>query len=247
MAESVGGIREPAGSRFSTTSWSLVVAAGDDGSPGARQALEALCKAYWAPVYSYIRRHGARADEARDLTQGFFAGVLEKHWFREVRRERGRFRTFLLTSVRNYVADERERERARKRGGGRAPISLDVGEAERSYSIEPAHNDTPEKIFDRKWAHALLDRCLVRLAEESKDSAHPERFERLRAFMTAESEQSYREVARDLGVGESAVRVAVHRMRRRFGEILRAQVAVTVRDETEVAGELRHLLGVLRS
>ncbi len=247
MVETGGGSRESGGPGFGTTRWSLVVAAGDENHPAARQALETLCKAYWTPVYAYLRRHGARADEAGDLTQGFFARLLEKHWLKEARRERGRFRTFLLTSVRNYLADERERERALKRGGGRAPIPLDVGEAERSYSLEPAHDDTPEKIFDRRWARALLDRCFGLLREESKDSSHPERFDRLRPFMTDDSPESYRDVARDLGVGEPAVRVAVHRMRRRFGVILRGEVAETVHDDAEIEGELRYLLGVLRS
>jgi RNA polymerase sigma-70 factor (ECF subfamily) len=234
-----------AGGRFATTSWSLVVAAGETSEPGANEALEALCRAYWRPVYAYLRRHGARADEAGDLTQGFFTGVIEKRWLKHARRERGRFRTFLLTSVRNYAADERERASALKRGGGRAAIPLDAADAERSYALEPVDAETPATIFERKWARELIDRCLLRLEHESRP-ADPQRFDRLRPLLTGDSAERYRALAEELGAGESALRVAVHRLRRRFGEILREEVAATVGDPAEVEAELRHLLAVLR-
>ncbi len=246
MPSGDGGDRDSAGRRFVTTSWTLVAAAGETSQPGAREALETLCRAYWMPVYAYLRRSGAPAEQARDLTQGFFTELLEKRWFKQARRDRGRFRTFLLASLRNYVAHERERERALKRGAGRATFELDAVDAERAFALEPVDSDTPETIFERRWARAVFDRSVSRLAEESKATSDSLRFERLRPFLTDDSSDGYRRVAHELGVGESAVRVAVHRLRRRCGEILRAEVAETVHGEADVESELRHLIEVLR-
>jgi len=234
------------GSAFRTTRWSLVVAAGDERDPESREALEALCRSYWPPVYAYVRRWGARSDEARDLTQGFFAKIIERHSIREARPERGKFRTFLLTSLRNYMADERDHAQALKRGGGVAPLSIDAAEAEHDVSLEPFHDDNPERAFDRRWARALLDRCWDRLGQEATDASEAARFARLQALVSGDSPEGYREAAAALEIGESAVRVAVHRMRRRYGAILREEVAHTVQHPEEVEGELRHLLSILR-
>lgn len=234
------------GRRFDTTRWSLVVAARDHSNPDARQALETLCRTYWLPIYAYVRRHGSDSEQARDLTQGFFCKLLERG-FSEASRERGKFRTFLLTSLKNFLADERDRARALKRGGGREPIPLDQREAERAYALEPAHDDTPERAFERRWARTLLDRSFERLDREMAASSQPEGFSRLRPFLTGEATEGYRDAALELGMEESAVRVAVHRMRRRFGAILREEVAHTIGVASEVDAELRHLLEVVRS
>jgi len=246
VADSDTGAEGSEGRRFDTTRWSLVVAARDHSNPDARQALETLCRTYWFPIYAYVRRHGSDSEQARDLTQGFFCKLLERG-FSEASRERGKFRTFLLTSLQNFLADEWDRERALKRGGGREPIPLDATEAERAYALDPAHDDTPEKIFERKWARTLLNRSFERFDEEMAASSQRERFSRLRSFLTGEATEAYRDAARELDMEESAVRVAVHRMRRRFGAILREEVAHTIGAASELDAELRYLLEVVRT
>ncbi|MCI0656875.1 MAG: sigma-70 family RNA polymerase sigma factor [Acidobacteria bacterium] len=231
--------------RFGTTQWSLVIAAADPGDPLALEALTALCRAYWQPIYVYLRRRGTDREEALDLTQGFFAKLLEKNYLADARRERGRFRTFLLTALNHYVANEWDRERAQKRGGGTPPISIDAPQAETMYHREPSHDDTPERLFDRRWARTLLDVGLKRLREETARREEVQRFERLLPLMSGEGEEGYRDLAAELGVGESAIRVAVHRMRRRFRAILRDEVARTVGNRSSVDDELRHLFAVL--
>ena len=233
--------------RFATTEWSLVVAAGDLENPSEREALSALCRTYWLPIYVYLRRRGADEERARDLTQGFFAKLLEKNYVGDARRERGRFRTFLLTSLRNFAANEWNRETAQKRGGGRVPISIDDLDAEEHYRREPAHHDTPERLFDRRWARILLDTSLNRLREETPEPAARERFESLLPFMSGDSESGYREAAERLGMSESATRVAVHRLRRRFRAIVREEVSRTVGEHGEVEDELRHLFAAMES
>jgi RNA polymerase sigma-70 factor (ECF subfamily) len=224
-----------------------VIAAGRDDSADSRAALEALCRSYWPPVHAFLRRTGVRGEDALDLTQGFFAKLLERQAIRNARRERGRFRTFLLTSLKSYLADERDHARALKRGGGRLPLSLDgIAAGDPSWLDDMGHDDTPERAFERHWALTLLDRCWERLDRESAPS-DPERYDQLRGFLTGDADESYGDAARELGVGESAVRVAVHRMRQRFGAILRDEVAQTVQDPADVEGELRHLLEALRA
>jgi RNA polymerase sigma-70 factor (ECF subfamily) len=230
---------------FATTQWSLVVAAGDQGRPDAREALSTLCGVYWQPIYVYLRRHGAEGERARDLTQGFFTVLLEKNYIGDARRDRGRFRTFLLTALKHYVANELDRERAVKRGGGQSPISFDQPEAEAVYGLEPSHDDTPERLFDRRWARTLLDASLGRLREEMEASAGLRRFERLLPFLVGESDTGYREAAAAMGIGESAAKVAVHRMRLRLRGILRDEVARTVGDPEQVDDELQHLFAAL--
>lgn len=229
---------------FRTTRWSLVVAAGDSRSPDYRRALEELCGAYWYPVYAFIRRSGQDPDAAQDLAQGFFAQLLEKRTLKAADQERGRFRSFLLTALKFYLSNEQQRERAQKRGGGRAPIPLDAATAEKHYSLEPVQEHTPETLFERRWALALLERSLDRLREELKRSASPERSLRLMGCLTSDDGR-YKQLAAELGMSESAVKVAVHRMRRRFGKLLREDVAHTVEGPEKVEEELRHLFEVI--
>jgi len=232
---------------FSTTRWSLVLAAGDARNPLSREALASLCKIYWPPVYAYVRRRGHDPESARDLTQGFFTNFLESGSFGRADPARGRFRSYLLGAVNHYLANEWDRTRSLKRGGGEVAISLDLESAE-ARRLEPAHDLTPEKIFERRWALALLEHVLARLWQEKEASRNPERFERLMPLLTGGgADASYRQLAADLGMTEAAVKVAVHRLRRRYGELLREEVAQTVRDPSEVDEELRYLLSVLGS
>ncbi len=232
---------------FTTTRWSLVAAAGERETPEAHEALATLCGAYWPPVYSYLRRQGSDHDSALDLTQGFFSTLIEKNYVGDARRDRGRFRTFLLSAVKHYAANERDREQALKRGGGQTLISLDALQAGDAAFIPPAHNETPERIFDRRWARSLLDASLKRLRDEMGRSSGLRRFEALVPYLTGDSETGYREAAASIGISESAIKVAVHRLRRRFRVILRDEVAQTVGDPAEVDDELSHLMSILSS
>lgn len=232
--------------RFETTHWSLVLAARTGKSVESRTALEALCGAYWFPLYAFIRREGYAAEEARDLTQGYFARLVERRDLKDVRPELGRFRSFLLVSVKHFLSNELDRERAKKRSPGSPLVSLDAQDAEARYSFEPADALTPETLFERKWAMTVLERTLGRLGEENAGQK-AQRFEALRAHLSGdEPAASYRELGETLGMSEDAVKVAVHRLRRRFGELLREEIADTVREAGEVDDEIRHLLGVLR-
>jgi RNA polymerase sigma-70 factor (ECF subfamily) len=232
---------------FATTRWSLIVAAGDTRSPGGEDALAQLCEVYWPPVYSYVRSRGKSADEARDLTQGFFTRLLEKKYVKTADRERGRFRTFLLTAVKHFMANEWDRERALKRGGGVRPLPMDFDSAETSYGIEPAHEVTPDRLYEKRWALTLLDHVRVRLRGETEARGGLERFERLEPFITGEDDgPGYRQVADDLGMSESAVKVAVHRLRKRFGALLREEVSQTVADSGTVETEIRALFDALQ-
>jgi RNA polymerase sigma factor (sigma-70 family) len=229
--------------RFNTTNWSVILKAGSDDSGTSRAALASLCEAYWYPVYALVRRYGHGAADAEDLTQEYFARFLEKGYVRELRPEHGRFRSFLLVSVRNFLHNERDRAKAAKRGGGKTPISLDGAAADERYALEPAESSTPETVFERAWANAVLARALARLEEEVTEAEGTERFAQLKPHLTGdEPAQGYRDLAEEWGVGESAVRVAVHRLRKRFGRILRDEIAATVADPAEVGEELRHLL-----
>jgi RNA polymerase sigma factor (sigma-70 family) len=229
-----------------TTNWSMVLRAGAEDSAVAREALAALCEAYWYPVYAMARRWGHGPADAEDMTQAYFARFLEKGWVRELSPEHGRFRSFLLVSVRNFLLNERDRERAQRRGGGRRPVELDGVDAEHRYSLEPVESSTPETLFERAWAESVLARALERLEAEVAETDGRERFEQLKAHLTGdETGTPYRDLARAWGVGETAVRAAVHRLRKRFGRILRDEVAATVLDDPAAVGEeLRHLLTV---
>jgi RNA polymerase sigma factor (sigma-70 family) len=238
----------PLSGRFPTTHWSVVLAAKDDRESGAGAALEDLCSAYWPPVYAFIRRQGVDAEAARDLTQGYFARLLEKRYLDDVHPDRGRFRSFLLVSTKHFLANEWDRSRALKRGGARPPLSIDDEEIEQRLREDLADRRDPEQLFERRWALTLLDRALRRLGDEATDERSRARFAALRGFLTGgEDAACYSEVALALGIGEGAVKTAVYRLRRRFGELLREEVAQTVADEGQVDDELRHLLRAVAS
>ena len=231
---------------FPTTRWTLVVAASRDSSLSGQAALAELCARYWKPLYAYARRDGHTVDQAQDLTQAFFARFLEKHDVRAADQTRGRFRSFLLTSFKHFVSNERDRERAHKRGGGQHVLSLELDTAEVWYTREPADTLTPEAIFERRWALELVERVTAQLAAERAQAGAEETFARLKGFLLGEPDAGrYDEAARALGTSEGALRVMVHRLRRRFRELLRAEIAATVSDDAEIDGEIRHLIDAL--
>ena len=228
--------------RFPTTQWHLVLVAREGYSPESRAALASLCRTYWYPLYAFIRRQGYSPDDAKDLTQGFFARLLEKHYLRDYERERGRFRSFLLASLKHFLANEHDWNRAQKRGGGVAQLSLDaiIETAEHRYSLEPRSDLTPERIFEKQWAVTVLDRVLLRLSQES------EHFEKLKGFLVGdEARIPYRQVALDLGTTEGALKVSIHRLRRRFREALREEISHTVSDPAEIQEEIRYLMAIV--
>jgi RNA polymerase sigma-70 factor (ECF subfamily) len=235
------------GGRFATTSWRLIATARGDDVPEARRALAELCAAYWYPLYSYLRRRGHPAEEAQDLTQGFFARLLERKFLTGLAPEKGKFRSFLLTALQNYVANERERTGARKRGGGRAAFSLDeMHHAEMRYAVGLGFKWSPERLFERNWAHTLLDRVLKELHAEMTRANKAALFERLGVVLLAGGEAApYAEIAADLGMTEAAVKVAAHRLRRRYRELIRAEVARTVESPDDVDDEIRALFAAL--
>lgn len=229
--------------QFTTTHWSLVLAAGDYDSEVARDALARLCTAYWVPVFAFVRRQGYPVEDAQDLTQAFFARVLEKNDFAAADRSRGRFRTFLLTACQHFLSNERDRERALKRGGGSVPLSIDAATAEARYASAMAHEETPERLYERQWAMALLASVLRELGGEFAASGSERLFERLSPFLTFDAGgDPYASVAEELGMTVGAVKVAVHRLRKRYRNLLRARVADTVAAKEEVDDEIRHLL-----
>jgi RNA polymerase sigma-70 factor (ECF subfamily) len=230
---------------FTTTHWSVVLAAGDAASPRADAALEQLCRAYWYPLYAFIRRRGHDAHQAQDLTQAFFADLLARQSLASAQPEKGRFRSFLLGAVQNFLAKERERARTLKRGGHCTFLSLDEEDAEGRYRREPAHDWTPEKLFERRWALTLLDHTLAALRDEHRRAGKLTLFEALESFLSVET-TGYAAPAAALGMSEGAVRVAVHRLRRRYGELLRAGIAQTLASPDEVEAEMAHLFEVLR-
>jgi RNA polymerase sigma factor (sigma-70 family) len=230
---------------FATTHWSVVLAAGQSTDAQASEALEQLCRAYWYPLYAYVRREGSSAADAQDLTQEFFARLLEKHYLAQVERQKGKFRSFLLAALRHFLADQRDRARAVKRGGGADCLSLDAQSAEERYRLEPVDRMDAGKIFERRWAMTLLDRALIRLRDENIASGKTELFERLKEFVAGESDISCGEAATQLGLTESAVKSALHRLRQRYRELVREEVAHTVDDPAEIDAELRYLIGVV--
>lgn len=232
---------------FDTTRWSLVLAAGGDRSSAAREALAELCEVYWFPLYAYARRHGSSEEDARDLIQSFFLLLLERDDLRAVRPERGRFRAFLLASLRHFMANLRTHDRALKRGGGAVPVPIDLDNAETRYQREPVDTSTPESIFDRLWAVALLDQVFDRIGSEWEARGKRSEFDQLKAcLMTDLPPGGYAQVARNLDTTEAAAKMAAQRLKRRFGQELRAAIADTTAGE-DVDDELRYLLSALRS
>jgi RNA polymerase sigma-70 factor (ECF subfamily) len=235
---------EPSSPRdyFATTRWTVVLAAGRSAAANASQALEELCHTYWLPLYTYVRRQGHSREDAEDLTQAFFARFLEKNYLAEVSSDRGRFRAFLLASLKHFLANEWDRLRRQKRGGGAALLSLDWQSAEAAYQFEPADHLSPDRLYDRAWAVTLLERVLGRLREENAEPGKAEFFEQLKPFLTVgKAGIPYAQVASTLGLAEGAARVAVHRLRRRYREILRDEIGQTLSDPAQIDEEMRAL------
>jgi len=234
--------------RFPTTQWTLVVRAEFRGSPKAQAALAQLCEAYWQPLYVFVRMKGHGVEDAQDLVQGFFARFLSKDYLRVVDRHKGRFRSYLLGALNHFMSDEWDRARAAKRGGGAIdlPIDLDFEAVERQYGLRAPDAMDPERAYDRKWALALLNRVIERLRDEYEQAGQSDRYERLIPFVTSEgTPMSFRRAGELLGISEGAARVAAHRLKQRYKEAVREEVAATASSERETEEELRYLLGVL--
>jgi len=231
---------------FATTHWSVVLAAKGGASASVDEALEKLCRAYWPPLYAYIRREGHDATEAQDLTQEFFARLLERDYLGRLDPQRGKFRSFLLAYAKHFLAEHREKARAQKRGGGQALLSLDAGEGEEGYLSEPVDELTPEQIFERRWVQTLLQRAFDRLAAEYVTVDQAALFEALKDFQPRQpGSQTYAQIAAGLGTTEAAVKSAMQRLRQRHREILRDVIAQTVSSASEVEEEIRHMRAVL--
>jgi len=231
---------------FVTTHWSVVLTASRSDTTRSRDALARLCQTYWYPLYAYVRRLGNAPPDAQDLTQEFFARLLEKNYLVGADESRGRFRSFLLAALKHFLANEWDKARAQKRGGGQIPVSIDLAAAETACRFEPADTATAEKIFERRWALTLLEQVLRRLREEYVRSGREKWFEQLKPTLTEASRAvRYAEIALRLGTSEGAVKVAVHRLRQRYREMLRAEIADTVASPGEVEDELRNLFAAL--
>jgi RNA polymerase sigma-70 factor (ECF subfamily) len=236
-----------AGGNFATTQWSLVLSAGDKSSPRWRESLAELCRVYWYPLYAFIRRRGKAAAEAEDLTQEFFLRLVEKEFLHATGPEKGRFRTFLLLCMKRFLANEHDFRMAAKRGGGEPLISIDGAAADSRFRLEPADATTPEHVFERRWALALLEQVLTRMENEYQDAGKSALFVKLKPLLVADSGgASYAEIGRELSLSEGAVKVAVHRLRRRYSELLHAEVARTLEHPRDVHEEIRALFGALR-
>jgi RNA polymerase sigma factor (sigma-70 family) len=230
------------GDVFATTHWTVVLAAGELGSPQAELALEELCRTYWYPLYVYVRRQTPTREDAEDLTQAFFARLLEKNYLTGLGSERGRFRAFLLAALKHFLANEWDRASRQKRGGGVATVPLDWQNADTRYQIDPPDNLSPDKLYDRAWAVTVLERVLARLRGENEVEGKAELFGQLKPFlMVGKSAIPYSQVADTLKLTEGAVRVAVHRLRGRYRELLRDEVRQTISDPAQVEEEMRAL------
>jgi RNA polymerase sigma-70 factor (ECF subfamily) len=231
---------------FVTTHWSVVLTARDKSSPDATAALDALCRTYWYPLYAFVRRQGHNPPDAEDLTQAFFARVLEKDYLQAAARKKGRFRTFLRVALKRFLANEWDRSRRLKRGGGHAPLSLDTSMAERRYCEDRAGTLAPDRLYERRWAMTLLEQALARLRADYGAAGKAAEFERLKGALTADRGAiPYDALAKALNLSEGAARVAVHRIRKRFRELFRAAVADTVSGPDEVEDELRYVVELL--
>ncbi len=219
-----------------------MLTAGDRSSADSRRALAALCEAYWYPLYAYVRRRVSDINDAQDLTQAFFAEFLEKNYVGSATPERGRFRAFLLTALKHFLSKQWDKAKAKKRGGGRAPIRLDFASGDSRCSVEPVGGLTPEEVYNRRWAATLLDQVMGRLETEFADSGKLAQFRQLKRFIIGQHEgATYKDAAEVLGTTEAAAKMAVHRMRRRYRQLLREEVAQTVADPSDVDDEIRDL------
>jgi len=234
------------GGRFTTTRWSLVLAAAGTADARGREALAKLCQVYWYPLYAFVRRQGHGPHDAQDLTQEFFVRLLEKDYLGDIDRAKGKFRSFLLVALKHFLCKEWARAKTLKRGGGHTLVSLDTLSAEDRYRREPQDNATPEKLFERRWALTVLDRVLTRLNEEYETTGKRAVFEQLQGCLTGNSDSlPYAELAARLGMTEGAVKVVVHRLRQRYRGVLRDEIAQTVADPAEINDEIRQLFSAL--
>jgi RNA polymerase sigma-70 factor (ECF subfamily) len=232
------------GDIFATTHWTVVLAAGKRHTPQSDGALEELCRTYWFPLYAYVRRRGYSKEDAEDLVQAFFARFLEKNYLAGLSAERGRFRAFLLAALKHFLANEWDKSQAQKRGGGAAHLSLDWQTADTKFQVAATNEPSPDKAFDREWALALLAKVIERLQQECAADGKAKLFEQLKIFLTAgKGALSHADAAKKLGMDEPAVRVAVHRLRKRYRQLLRDEISQTLADESQVDEEMRALFG----
>jgi RNA polymerase sigma-70 factor (ECF subfamily) len=248
MDENSGIPNQTQQGKFTTTHWSVVAAAARSDSPEAHKAMEELCRTYWYPLYTFLRRKGCTREQAEDATQDFFAErVLTKRIFNGAQADQGRFRTWLLNSLRNHTANEWHRRQAQKRGGGLNHTSLDLTDAEGRYLLEPGHNETPEKAFERTWAMTLLQKALASLRAEYEQKNDAAYFDQLKCFLPGALEPPpYHELSKRLGQTEDALKMAVSRLKKKYGEALRNEISRTVSDATQVREELQFLMTALR-
>ena len=231
---------------FVTTHWTMVLSAGRKSSPHSERALAELCQTYWYPLYAFVRRQGKTKEDAEDLVQTFFARFLEKNYLEGLAAERGKFRAFLLAALKHFLANEWDRAQAQKRGGGAEHLSLNWQDADERFHLDPPDPTNPERLFDREWALALLDRVIARLADECARDGKAELFTQAKGFLTVSSVAiPYGEAAKQLGMDEGALRVAVHRLRKRYRELLRDEISQTLAEPGQVDEELRSLLAAL--
>jgi RNA polymerase sigma-70 factor (ECF subfamily) len=241
--ESFGPSRRP---QFATTHWSVVLAAGKSSSAQQKQALETLCQSYWFPLYAFLRRKGYNNHQAEDYTQGFFAHILKKHDLQRADPNYGKFRSFLLIRLKGFLSDERDRSQALKRGGGKKILSLSFENAEGQYALEPADRLSPEKLFEKSWALTVLERTMDQLEADMAKKNKQKLFEHLQVYLTTEKDEiPYQNVAEELDMTESSIRVAVHRLRQQYRKLLRDEIAQTVGDEGQIDEEMGCLFDAL--
>jgi RNA polymerase sigma-70 factor (ECF subfamily) len=234
--------------QFATTQWSVVRAVGLENSQAANSALQELCQIYWYPLYTYVRRQGHNADAAADLTQAFFADLLMRDDLKKVDPELGKFRSFLLAAMKHFLMNQWNKAKAQKRGGGKSPLSLDFGEADNRYRLEPSHAKTPELIYQKQWAKTLLERVQKSLRSEFADRGKAHQFDKLQKFLAGKNEdETLATAAAQLNMSEVAVKVSLHRMRQRFGELLRTEIQQTVSTPEEIDSEIQQLFEVLKN
>ena len=234
--------------RFDKTHWSVILPAAKQQAPGAQAALEQLCKIYWPPLYAFLRKQGRSPEDAKDLTQGFFVHLLAKDRLQNVHPAKGKFRSFLLACLNNYVQNERAKEQAAKRGGGQTLIPIDASDAEERCGLDPADHEDPARIFERRWAATLIQQVLQQLKQNCINNGKADLFDTLHPFLTGDpAHGGYAEAAARLKMSEGAARVAATRLRKDFRDLLRAEVARTVDRPAEVEEEIRYLFNVFQT